>query len=78
MEEDILNVKLVDRPVLGEGKGGPNGGELDNRAKGLIVVHFEALSETSKDPTGLTLIQRGIKHELVAEKSLVSDHFGGR
>lgn len=68
----------MDCPVLGEGKGGSNGGELDDGAKGLVVVHFGALRETSKDPMCLKMIHRGIKHELVAEKSLASDHVGGR
>jgi hypothetical protein len=41
MEEGILDIKPMDRPVLGEGKGenGPNGGELDDGVEGLVVVH---------------------------------------
>jgi hypothetical protein len=50
MKEGLLNVQLVDRTILGEGKGedGPNGGELDNEDKGLILVHSRTLSEAPK------------------------------
>jgi hypothetical protein len=38
MEEGILDIELMDRPVTGEGKGedGTNSGELDDGAEGLV------------------------------------------
>jgi hypothetical protein len=76
MEEGILDVQLVDRPVLGEDI--PNDCELDDEIEGLVVVHSRALSETPKDPMGLLPIQRAVVHELVAENPLVGDHVGAR
>jgi hypothetical protein len=40
----------------GEEEGGPNSGGLDDEVESLVVVHFEALSEASKNPTGLVPI----------------------
>jgi hypothetical protein len=76
VKEDILDVLLVDRPVSREGKGedGPNGGELDNKTKGLVVVHSGALSETPKDPTILVPIQGAVRLEFVAKDPLDGDH----
>jgi hypothetical protein len=55
MEEGILDIELMDHPVLGEGEGenGPNDGELDDKAEGLVVVHSGTLGEAPKDPTDL-------------------------
>jgi hypothetical protein len=44
MEEGILGVELMDRLVPGE---------LDDGAKGLIVVHSRTLGEASKDQRAL-------------------------
>jgi hypothetical protein len=54
VEEGILDIELMNRPVLGDGKGenGPDGGELDDGAESLIVVNSGALSDAPKDPTG--------------------------
>jgi hypothetical protein len=41
MEEGILDIELVDRPVLGEDDS--NDGELDDGAEALVVVHSGAL-----------------------------------
>ena len=59
MEEGILDIKLMDRQVTGEGEreDGSDGGELDDGAKGLTVVHFGALGEAPKDPTGLVAVE---------------------
>jgi hypothetical protein len=45
----------MDSPISreGEGEDGANGGELDDGAEGLVVVHSGALGEALKDPTGL-------------------------
>jgi hypothetical protein len=69
MEEDILDIKLMDRPVAGKGEGedGANSGELDDRAEGLVVVHSGALGEAPKDPTGLVAVEGAVRGQLVAK-----------
>jgi hypothetical protein len=56
----------------------PDGGSLDNKAKGLTVVHLEALGEPTKNPMSHVLVQRAIRLELVFEDPLVSHHIGPR
>jgi hypothetical protein len=69
VEEGILDVELMDRPVPGEGKGedSANSGELDDEAEGLVVVHARALGEAPKDPTGLVAVEGAIRGKLVAK-----------
>lgn len=76
MMEAILDVQLVDRPIPREGKGedGPNGGSLDDRTEGIVVVHSGVLSEALKDPTGFVAIQSTISLEFMMEDPLVGDH----
>jgi hypothetical protein len=78
VEEGILDIEMMDRPVLGEGEGedGSNCGELDDGAKGLAVVHSGALGEASKDPTGLVAVEGAVRGQFVAKKPLVGDHVG--
>jgi hypothetical protein len=78
VEEGILDVELMDRPIPGEGEGedGLNGGELDDEAEGFIVVHTGALGEASKDPTDLVVVEGAVRGQLVAKEPLVSDHVG--
>lgn len=80
MEKVILDVQLVDHPVLGEGKGenSLNDDKLDDRTKGIVVVHSGALSEASKNPTSLAAIDRAVRGELVLEDPLVGNHVGAR
>jgi hypothetical protein len=58
MEEGILDVELMDHPDPGE--DGANNGDLDDGAKGLVVVYSRALCESSKDPTGLIEVEGAI------------------
>jgi hypothetical protein len=80
VEEGILDVELMDRPISGEGKGenSSNGGELDDGAEGLVVVHSGALGEAPEDPTGLVAVEGAIRGQLVAKEPLVGDHVGAR
>jgi hypothetical protein len=59
MEEGILDVELMDHPVLGEGEGEniTNNGELDDGVESLIVVQSGALGKASKHPTGLVAVE---------------------
>jgi hypothetical protein len=76
--EGILDIELMDRPVPGEGEGedGSNGGELDDEAEGLVVVHSGALGEAPKDPTGLVAVEGAVRSHLVAKEPLFGDHVG--
>jgi hypothetical protein len=78
VEEGILDVELMDRLASGDGEGedGSNGGELDDGAEGLIVVYFEALSETPKNPTALVVVEGAYWGQLMAKETLVGDHVG--
>jgi hypothetical protein len=59
MEEGILDIELMDRPILGKGEeeDGSNDGELNDGAEGLGVLHFRALAEAPRDPTGLIVVE---------------------
>ena len=63
MEEGILDIELMDRPVPreGEGEDGANGGELDDGAEGLVVVHSRVLGEALKDPIVLLAVEGAIR-----------------
>ena len=67
MKEGVLDVELADRPVPGEGEEeyGADGGELDDGAESLIVVHSGALGEAPKDPTGLVAVKGAVLGQLV-------------
>ena len=76
MEEGVLDVELVDRPVLGvsQGEDGADRGGLDDRAERLVIIHARPLGETTKDPMGLVSFQRTVGVELVLEDPFASDH----
>jgi hypothetical protein len=63
MKEGVLDVELVDRPVPGE--DGADGGELDDGAEDLVVVHTGTLGETPKGPAGLVAVKGAIRSQLV-------------
>jgi hypothetical protein len=58
------------------GKHRANSGRFYNRAKSLIVVDSEVLSETLNDPMGPVAIKGPISTELVREDPLVGDKVG--
>jgi hypothetical protein len=80
MEEGVLDVELVHGPTSGDSQSqhSPDGGKIDDRADGLIVVHTEALSEPSEDPTSLVPVKRVVCLELVLEDLLAGDDIGPR
>jgi hypothetical protein len=80
MEECVLDVELVhgSTPRDSQSQHRPNGGRLDDRAEGLIVVHPGALSEPPEDPTSLVLFKRAIHLEFVFEDPLAGDDIGPR
>jgi hypothetical protein len=78
MEEGILHIELLNRPVMGDSSSEhrAHGGRFHNRAESLIIVDSGALSETSKDPASLVAIEGPISVELVREDSFASDDVG--
>jgi hypothetical protein len=60
----------------GEGEDGVDGGELDDRAESLVVVHSRALGESPKDSTGLVAAEGAVRGQLVAKETLADDHVG--
>jgi hypothetical protein len=78
MEEGIFHVELLNGPVTGDNSGEhrANSGRFYNHAESLIVVNSGALSETSKDPTGLVAIKGPVSTELVREDPHVGDNVG--
>jgi hypothetical protein len=69
VEEHILDVELMDRPIPreGEGEDGANSGEPDDGTKGLVVVLSGALGEAPEDPTGLVAVEGAVRSKLVAK-----------
>jgi hypothetical protein len=59
MEEGILHIELLNRPVMGDSSGEhrAHGGRFYNRAESLVIVNSRALSETLKDPASLVAIK---------------------
>jgi hypothetical protein len=78
MEEVILHIKLLNRPVMGDSSGEhqAHGGRFHNRAESLIVDDSEALSETPKDPASLVAIEGLVSTELVREDPFTGDNVG--
>jgi hypothetical protein len=79
VEEGILDVELMDHPIPGEGEGEDSAncgkfGELDDGVEGLVEVHYGALGEAPKDPTGLVTVEGAVQGQLVAKEPLVGDH----
>jgi hypothetical protein len=72
VEEGILDVELMDRPVPGEGEDCSNDDEHDDGAEGLVVVHSGALGEAPKDPTDLIEVEGAIRGQLVAKEPLAA------
>jgi hypothetical protein len=55
VQEHILHIKLMNRPVVRDGQGehSADHGRLDHRAEGLIVVEAGSLGEVTKDQASL-------------------------
>jgi hypothetical protein len=78
MEEGILHIELLNRPVMGDSSGEhhAHGGRFHNRVESLIVVDSGALSETLKDPTNFVAIEGPVSAELVCKDPFASDDVG--
>jgi hypothetical protein len=78
MEESILHIELLNRPVMGDssGKYHAHDGRFHNRAKSLVIVDSGALSETPNDPASHVAIEGPMSVELVREDSFADDDVG--
>jgi hypothetical protein len=80
MEEGIPHVELVDRPVPGQcqGQNSPDGGRLDHRTEGLVVVDPRALVEAAEHITGFVPLHGPVGVQLQLEDLFPGDHVGTR
>jgi hypothetical protein len=78
IEEDILHIELLNRPVMGDSSGEhrAHGDRFHNRAETLIVVDSGTLSETLKDLASLVAIEGLVRAELVREDPFHGDDAG--
>jgi hypothetical protein len=55
VEEGVVHVELVDRPVPGQSESqySPDGGRLDHRTEGLVVVDLGTLGKAPEHIAGL-------------------------
>jgi hypothetical protein len=70
VEEGVLDVELMGRPVLGE--DGSNTGKLDDG----VEVYSEALGEAPEDPSGLVEVEGAVQGHIVAKEPLAGDYVG--
>jgi hypothetical protein len=68
----------MDHLISGEGEGedDKNGGELDDKAEGLVVVYSGELSEAPKDPTGLVAVEGAVRGQPVVKEPFAGDYVG--
>jgi hypothetical protein len=80
MKEDILDIKLSNRPGAGEGhlKNKEDGGMLDDRAERLIIINARALRVAPDNPLSLATNQSAIRVEFVAKNPLARYHVSTR
>jgi hypothetical protein len=78
MEENVLDVELVDRPISRESKrqDGENSHMLHNGVESLIIIDAGTLHEPVKNSTGLVPLECPVGLELVFEDPLASDNIG--
>jgi hypothetical protein len=78
VKEDVLHVKLVNRPGSGSGnaENSPDGRRFDHRTKRLIVVYAVLLGETANNPARLVTSETAVRVELVFEDPLAGDNVG--
>jgi hypothetical protein len=75
MEEGILHIELLNRPIMGDNSGEhhAHGGRFHNKVESLVVVDSGVLSETPKDPVSLLAIEGPVSVELVPDDSFACD-----
>jgi hypothetical protein len=78
VEECVLHVELVDRPVQGqsESQDSPDGGRPDHQNEGLVVVNSRALGKAPEHIAGLVPLQGPVGMQLQLEDPFPGDHVG--
>jgi hypothetical protein len=76
MEEVILHIKLMNRPIPGmnQGENGIDSRWFDDGTECPIIVNAGALSESAKNPTSFVSVGRTTSMKLVSENPFASDH----
>src|SRR6266540_5063370 len=80
IEEGIIDVELVHRPITGDGEGrdSADGGRFHDRAKSFVEVDAVLLGKTSEDPASLVAIKGAIGFELMTIYPFAGDDVGAR
>lgn len=76
MEKNILDIELVNRPLVGQcqGENSADCRGLDNGAESLVIVKSGPLCKAVKNPVSLIPIKRAIRTKLVMINPLASDN----
>ena len=80
MQESILHIQLMNRPVLGkcQRENSTDGGRLDHWTEGLCKIHTRTLSEAPKYLACFVALQSPVSIELMLENPLARDDVGSR
>jgi len=78
MQESILDVELMNRPILREshGQNSANSCRLDDWAESLIIINTGALCEATKHRASLVSVERAVSMKLVMKNPLAGDDVG--
>jgi hypothetical protein len=76
LKESILDVELMDWPVLGVSKSEDcaNCSKFDNRTESFVIVDAGLLSEAAEDPTCPVAVQRAISMEFMFKNPFAGDY----
>ena len=76
VEEGVVDVKLMNRPLVGECNGvdGAHGGQFHDRTERLLKINTGSLREAAEDPTRLVSIQGAIGLQLVSKNPFTCNH----
>jgi hypothetical protein len=78
MQERVVDVHLVDRPIAhsGDGEHSPDGGGLDHRTECFVEVDAGALGEPAHDPARLVALHGAVALQFMPEQPLATDNIG--
>ncbi|KAJ9565348.1 hypothetical protein OSB04_001314 [Centaurea solstitialis] len=76
MKKGILNIKLMNRPVTGDGdaKNRADSGRFDNWTESVIKVQTRLLRETLSNKTGFVTLKTSITVKLMAKQPTIANY----
>jgi hypothetical protein len=76
IEKGILDIELTDRPRAGDSNGEDetDGGRLDNRTEGLIIVEAWTLRVSTNHPASFMASKSSIRVKFVPKDPFTGDH----